>query len=167
MAHTNSASEGENLSRIKDILFGEDLQTIEQKLDIAKEENSVAFEKLKTELEDRFKKFELLLMEKTKEIVNVHEKNINTQKAFNDEIKQEIVNINLEVKNDKSNIENTISNNIEQFTDNISKLENAINQSIDKLKLEHETIVDELNKNKINKSTLADILNELAEKLKK
>jgi len=36
MAHSNPGSEGENLSRIKDILFGEDLQSIEQKLDVVK-----------------------------------------------------------------------------------------------------------------------------------
>ncbi len=167
MAHTNSSSEGENLSRIKDILFGEDLQTIEQKLDIVKKENSVAFEKLKTELENRFKKFELLLQEKTKEVLTVQEKSIDIQKNVNDELKQEIVNITVGVKNDKDKTESALSDNIEQFNNTISKLEDTINQSIDKLKTEYETSVNELTKNKINKTTLADILFELAEKLKK
>lgn len=108
MEHTNSRSEGENLSRIKDILFGEDLQSIEQKLNIVKDENSSAFEKLKTELENRFKKIELLLQEKFGEIDNVQEKSIEIQKN-----------------------------------------------------------IDELIKNKINKDAMADILIELAKKLKK
>ncbi|MAE07152.1 MAG: hypothetical protein CL661_00140 [Bacteroidetes bacterium] len=97
MAHKNSESEVENLSRIKDILFGEDLQSIEQKLDIVKRENSSAFEKLKKELETRFKKFELLLQQKTSEVVKALEKSIDDQNNVNDELKKEIVKINLEV----------------------------------------------------------------------
>ncbi len=40
MADSKTGSESENLSRIKDILFGEDLQSIEQKLAFFKKENS-------------------------------------------------------------------------------------------------------------------------------
>ncbi len=167
MAHKNTESEGENLSRIKDILFGEDLQSIEQKLDIVKGENSSAFDQLKSELENRFKKIELLMKEKSKEVDKAQEKIISVQKNVNEGLKQEIEKINIEVNNGKINLENTTKDNIEQFTNTISKLETTINQTIDKLKNDHESRVNDLNKNKINKDTLADILVELAKKLKK
>jgi len=64
MAHSNPGSEGENLSRIKDILFGEDLQSIEQKLDVVKDKNSTELEKLREELNTRLKELELLISEK-------------------------------------------------------------------------------------------------------
>jgi len=68
MAHSNPGSEGENLSRIKDILFGEDLQSIEQKLDVVKDKNSTELEKLREELNTRLKELELLISEKSKEV---------------------------------------------------------------------------------------------------
>ena len=107
MAHKNSESEVENLSRIKDILFGEDLQSIEQKLDIVKRENSSAFEKLKKELETRFKKFELLLQQKTSEVVKALEKSIDDQNNVNDELKKEIV-ISLKRENKSIHIRRNI-----------------------------------------------------------
>ena len=118
-------------------------------------------------MENRFKKFELLIVEKTKEVAAALEKSIDSQNNVNDELKKEIGNIDLAVKNEKVNIENTISENIEQITKSISSLENTINQTISKLKTGYDKSVNELNKNKISKDSLADILTEIAEKLKK
>jgi len=165
MAHTTSGSEGENLSRIKDILFGEDLQSIEQKLGDFKDESSSAFEKLKAELESRFRKIEILLAEKSKETEKTQEKTLKIQSDVSNELKKEIVAISLKINNEKVNIEKTINSNIEQVNDKITHLENTLAQAIDKLKEDYDTRLNDLSNSKINKSTLADILAELAEKL--
>jgi len=167
MTNTTSGSEGENLSRIKDILFGEDLQSIEQKLGNVKDENFSAFEKLKLELDNRFKKIEFLIEKKLNEVDNTQEKTIESQKNINNELKKEIVIINLEAKNEKVKFEKTITESIKQATDKITSLENTLTEVIDKLKKDYEIRLNELNKNKISKSALADILTKLAEKLNK
>ena len=165
MAHTTSGSEGENLSRIKDILFGEDLQSIEQKLGDFKDESSSAFEKLKAELESRFRKIEILLAEKSKETEKTQEKTLKIQSDVSNELKKEIVAISLKINNEKVNIEKTINSNIEEVNNKITHLENILAQAIDKLKEDYDTRLNDLSNSKINKSTLADILAELAEKL--
>jgi len=167
MVHTTSSSEGENLSRIKDILFGDDLQSIEQKLGNFKDENSSAFEELKAELESRFKKIELLLAEKSKEAEKTQEKTLEIQNDVSNELKKEIVDINLEIKNEKIIIEKSINSNIEQINDKITRIEDSLTQVIDKLKEDYSTKLNNLNNSKISKSTLADILTELADKLNK
>lgn len=167
MAHTTSGSEGENLSRIKEILFGEDLQSIEQKLGDVKDENSSAFEKLKIELENRFKKIELLIETKLKDADRTNGKTLEIQKTINDELKQEIVNIGIAAKTEKVNFEKTINDNIKQVTSKINDLENTLTKAINKLKEDYEIQLNELNKGKISKSTLADLLTELAKELNK
>lgn len=167
MTDTKSSPEGENLSRIKDILFGEDLQGIDQKFDVFKKENSSAFEKLKRDLETRFRKIDQLLGEKDKEAHIVQEKNVEVQETTNANLKKEISNIKLEIKNEKINIENAISNNLQELTEKISNLEKTISELINNLKEEHELKINDLNNNKIDKILLADLFTGLAENLKK
>mgnify|MGYP002628792006 CR=1 FL=1 len=167
MADKSSGSEGDNLSRIKDILFGEDLQSIENKLDTVKDASSSAYEKLKAELDDRFKKMDMLLQEKLKEVEKVHSDSKENQSNINDELKQTIANINTEISNEKNYLENRVNESVEQTAKSLSTLEEAINNTIDKVKQYNEMQVNDLRKNNINKDVLADILTELAEKLRK
>jgi SMC interacting uncharacterized protein involved in chromosome segregation len=156
MAHITQESEGENLSRIRDILFGEDLQSIEQKLDTAKDENSASLEELKTEIEKRLEEIDQLQEKKFNEIVSTQEKNIENQKGSLNEIKQEI-----------TSLKELINNSLEQFNNKASNLENTINQSINQLKEEYKLKIEELDNNKLDKNTIADMLIELAENIKK
>ena len=156
MADTIQGSEGENLSRIRDILFGEDLQSIEQKLDTSKEESSASVEKLKIEIEKRLNEIEQIQQNRLKEVDANQEKSLEFQKDSLNEIKQEIV-----------NLKSSIKDSIEQFDNKIANFENNINQSVNLLKEEYTLKIDDLNKNKLDKNTLADMLVELAENLKK
>ena len=156
MADRIQQSEGENLSRIRDILFGEDLQSIEQKLDTSKEESSASVEKLKIEIEKRLNEIEQIQQNRLKEVDANQEKSLEFQKDSLNEIKQEIV-----------NLRTSITDIIEQFDNKIANLENNINQSVNLLKEEYTLKINDLNKNKLDKITLADMLVELAENLKK
>jgi len=167
MANTNPGSEGENLSRIKDILFGEDLQGIEQKLDVVKGENASALDKLKEELTNQLKKIETLIAEKTKEVDIEQKKTIDVQKNVTNELKQEITNINIEVKNETAKFEGLFNSTIAEINDKINSLESNLTKAINKLTEDNETKLNEFNKAKISKDTLADLFNELAEKLNK
>lgn len=64
MSNLKTGSESENLSRIRDILFGEDLQGIEAKLEFFKKENSEINESLKREFEERIAKIEKTIGDK-------------------------------------------------------------------------------------------------------
>ncbi|MFK5854797.1 MAG: hypothetical protein QM503_01615 [Bacteroidota bacterium] len=156
MTNSKLGSESENLSRIRDILFGEDLQGIEQKLNVAKDENLSVVEKLKEELEIRFKKIELLQQERFKEVDKKHVELDKVHKTTTDELKLEIAKLSKE-----------INSSIEQFEIKFSSFEKSINNTIIKFKEEYDLKFNELENNKLDKVAMADILNELAEKLKK
>jgi len=156
MADTIQGSEGENLSRIRDILFGDDLQSIEQKLDTAKDENLATVDELKIEFEKRLKEIEQIQQNRLKEVDANQEKSLEFQKDSLNEIKQEIV-----------NLRTSITDSIEQFDNKIANLENNINQSVNLLKEEYTLKINDLNKNKLDKNLFADMLVELAENLKK
>jgi len=156
MTNTNNASESENLSRIRDILFGEDLQSIEQKLDATKEESSDIVKNLKAELEIRIKKFEQLQNDKFEEISKDRAKT-------DDDWKKAIK----ELKNEVSKIENIVNNSVAQFDVKLTNLEEKLISSIDKLKEENQTMHSKLFETKLDKTALADMLAELSEKLRK
>jgi len=156
MTNTNNASESENLSRIRDILFGEDLQSIEQKLDATKEESSDIVRNLKAELEIRIKKFEQLQNDKFEQISKDRAKT-------DDDWKKAIK----ELKNEVSKIENIVNNSVAQFDVKLTNLEGKLISSIDKLKEENQTIHSKLFETKLDKTALANMLAELSEKLRK
>lgn len=156
MTNSKLGSESENLSRIRDILFGEDLQGIEQKLNVAKDENSSVVEKLKEEIEIRFKKIELLQQERFKEVDKKYVESDKVHKTSTDELKLEIAKLNKE-----------INSSIEQFEIKFSSFEKSINNTIIKFKEDYDLKFNELENNKLDKVAMADILSELAEKLKK
>jgi len=155
MPHTIHKSESENLSRIRDILFGEDLQSIEQKLDTTKDENLALVEKLKIDIENRLKNVEQLQQQKFNDVDAIQKKSIELQNDSLADIKQEIV-----------NLKSSIISNIEQFDNKITNLENTINKTINQLKEDYTIKITDLNKNKLDKNTLADMLAELAENIK-
>ncbi len=156
MSQTTQGSESENLSRIRDILFGEDLQSIEQKLDTTKGENLASVEKLKAEIEIRLKEIEQLQQQKFNDADAIQEKSIEFQNDSIAEIKQEIV-----------NLKSSIISNIEQFDNKLTNLENTINKTTNQLEEELTEKINDPNKNKLEKNTLADMLVELAENIKK
>jgi len=53
-------NETENLSRIKEILFGEDLSSIEERFEKFKKENTEAFQEIKNDFAAKIEEFEKL-----------------------------------------------------------------------------------------------------------
>ncbi len=156
MASTDKISEVENLSRIRDILFGEDLQSIEQKIGVAKDENSFAFKNLKKELNNSIKEIGILQKDKFKELDGNLKSYNETQKSIIVEIKRDII-----------KIENTFNEKIKNISDKISNAESSFNEIIKQIKEEHNNYVNMLSDSKIDKKVLAEILIEAASKLNK
>ena len=167
MTNSNKGTESENLSRIKDILFGEDLQSIEQKFELFKSENSLVQDKIKNEIVDRLAKIELSIETKSKEVDKIQEKNIEIQKDINSEFKEEIVKITIDVKNEKEKLEDNLKEKIDELSHKISSLKDSLNIALEELNKNHTDKLNELNSNKVSKVDIADMFIELADKLKK
>ncbi len=166
MADSNKGSESENLSRIKDILFGDDLQSIEHKLTSFKSENQITHDKLKKDLDERFKSIETELNEKAKRIAELQGKNNEDQKDIISNFKQEIININIDAKNEREKFVDSITEKISELTEQISGFEDSLKQAIEEIKQELKSKSEDLDNSKVNKSSVVELFSEMAEKLK-
>lgn len=164
---TQKTTESENLSRIKDILFGEDLQSIDKQFDTFKVDNKEAFNQLKNEIEERFKKIENLLVAKNTKVEKVQEESVELQKNINTDFKEEITKVSLDVIKEKARIEKVINEREDNFSEKITLLEKQLKSMIEKVLIETISKYDDLNNNKVNKSILADLFSGLSEELKK
>ena len=165
MAEKNN--ESENLSRIKDILFGEDLQSIDEQFKAFKDERSTAFEQLKQQLDERFKKIEDLLSRKSSEVEKVQEESIEVQKTINQDFKKEMSKVTLDVLKEKVRIEKIINNNDDVFSEKITLMRKELESMIEKAIKDTNVKHNELKDNKIDKNTIADLFLVLSKELKK
>jgi len=164
---TQKNNESENLSRIKEILFGDDLQSIDEQFASYKEANNKAFEQLKGEIENRFSRIEELLITKNEIVEKVQEETQEVQKTINKDFKKDITKVSLDVIKEKARIEKVLINNEDNFSEKISKLENQLKGMIEKTLEASISKFDELNTNKLNKEVLAEVLSKLSEDIKK
>lgn len=164
---TQKNNESENLSRIKEILFGEDLQSIDEQFASYKIENKNAFEQLKSELENRLTRIEDLLIKKNQAVEKVQEKTQEVQKVINQDFKKDISKVSLDVIKEKVRIEKVLTKNEDDFSEKISKLEKQLKGMIEKMMEASISKFDELNTSKLNKEVLAEIFSKLSEDIKK
>jgi len=106
-------NEGENLSRIRDILFGEELETIDKQFADFKIASQTAFDELKKEHEDRLNILEEKLKAKSKDLDVKQKEHENVQTEIKEDLRKEIQMINLEVIKEKTRVEKTIIQNDE------------------------------------------------------
>lgn len=165
MTHKNI--EEDNLSRIRDILFGEDLQGIEKQLSLFKEDSSKAFENLKDGFEDRFAKLEKLLLEKGEIAEDKQEKRIEVQSIVNNDFKDDVSKINLNILKEKTRVEKALEDTEDKLANRIDKLEDSLKSMIEKIMEDNNSRFNDLNVSKINKETLAEIFSGISEQLKK
>ncbi len=166
MADSKTGSESENLSRIRDILFGEDLQSIEQKLAFFKKENSEINSVLKNEIEDRFGKLEKSIEDKLGLANNIQKECTESQNKINSDTKKEIVDLSSKIKTEKEKIETNLNQETKKIIEKISELEKTINDAIKNFKDDQNVILEDLDKSKVSKESISKMLIELAEKLK-
>lgn len=159
-------SETENLSRIKEILFGEDLTSIEERLENFKKENAAAFQDIKDDFKNKMDEFEKLLSEKQKQTETTVKKTQELQHTFKDKIEENITNVNLEIVKEKTKIQETIQKIEEKNNEKVENLIKDINNSIAELKDLLTNKFDELNDKKIDSKTIADLFQTMADKLK-
>lgn len=164
---TQKTNESENLSRIKDILFGEDFQGLEKQFILLKEESKKSYDELNLIFEKRFESLEQKLIEKINEITIIHNDINKEQQILKDEIKTDITKVNDEQLKESDKIEKIIIQKQQDFNEQISIFENKINENIAKILKETSLKYEKLNTTKINREVFADMLTELSEKLKK
>ncbi len=167
MADSKTGSESENLSRIKDILFGEDLQSIEQKLAFFKKENSEINSELKTEIENRFSSLEKSINDKLHLANNFNQECLESQNKTNGETKKEISDLNGKIQVEKEKMEANLSQQNEKILLKITELEKSLSEVIKGLKNEQNVKLEELRINKLSKENVSKLLIEMAEKLSK
>lgn len=166
MSNTKTGSESENLSRIRDILFGEEIQSIEQQIAFFKKENTEKIEHLKKEMVDRLGGIEKSINENRSFSDEIQRKFSVNLVDFRKEIKLEVENLNLEHNREKEKMEISFNEKTDEILQKIKNLEKSFSQNIDALKEDHKAKSDRLNKEKISKDTIANLLTELVEKLK-
>jgi len=159
-------NENENLSRIKDILIGEEIQDRIKQFETFKEESNKSFNELKLFIEDKLNAIEEKLNAKGTEIDDIEEKQIEVEKKINNDIKNTISLVNTELLKEISIVENTINNKQEHFQEKIKDLENQLIKLLKQNNDDTASKYQELNDTKLNKETFADILSELSDKLK-
>lgn len=164
---TQKTNESKNLSRIKDIIIGEDLQGLEKQFILLKEESKKSYDELNLIFEKRFETMEQKLMEKINEFTTIHKEINNEQQVLKNELKTDIAKVNKELITESDRIEKKLYQKQQDFNEQISVFENKINENIDKVLKETSLKYEKLNTNKINREVFADMLTELSEKLKK
>lgn len=159
-------NETENLSRIKEILFGEDLSSIEERFEEFKKENVEAFHKIKNDFAAKMEEFEKLVNEKQKHVETAAKTSQDFQKTFSEKVEKNITNVNLEFVKEKTKIHQTIQKFEDNNDEKIESLRNDINKSISELKDIINVKFEELSETKIGRKDVADLFQTMADKLK-
>ncbi len=159
-------NETENLSRIKEILFGEDLSSIEERFDNFKNENIAAFQEIKSDFEKKMVEFEKLLSQKQKQTETTVKETQEIQETFKDTVEKNISNVNLEIVKEKTKIQETIQKIEDKNTEKLENLISDINKSIAELRDLLNSKFEEINDKKIDSKDLADVFQSIADKLK-
>jgi len=166
MPNSKTGSEGENLSRIRDILFGEDLQSIESKLAITKKEYSEISDGLKKEFEERLNVIEKALEEKKLHSDQSLKKHIEDQSDTNKNIQQEIQTVDTYLKAEIEKLSGDLKDKTMEIHQKITNLEESLIETINNLKNDQEAKSEKIIANNVSKASMAELLIELAEKIK-
>jgi len=160
-------NEGENLSRIRDILFGEELETIDKQFADFKIASQTAFDELKKEHEDRLNILEEKLKAKSKDLDVKQKEHENVQTEIKEDLRKEIQMINLEVIKEKTRVEKTIIQNDETLKNKIEQIEADTKKILEEFEWKVNKRIDEFENKMINKELLAKVFNTFSEELKK
>ena len=167
MNKTTSPSEGDNLSRIKDILFGDDLQSIEEKLGTTKDESFSAIDKLRHEMDSRLTKIEDAENKQLKMVKSDFEKITDSQKAVINNLKDEVASLNKKVSALVSEYESLLNARIVDVIAKIDKSELILKQSISKIEDNNNQKYDKIVDAALTKENFSEILKNIASNIQK
>lgn len=159
-------NETENLSRIKEILFGEDLTSIDERLENFKKENAVAFQDIKDYFTKQAEGLEKLINENQKHFETNVLKTEKLQDNFKEKVEQDIANMHLEINKEKTEVQKMIQNLEIQNKEKFEGLIKNINNSVTELKDLLNSKFDELNDKKTDSAVIAELFQTMADKLK-
>lgn len=159
-------NETENLSRIKEILFGEDLTSIDERLENFKKENAVAFQDIKDYFNKQAEGLEKLINENQKHFETNVLKTEKLQDNFKEKVEQDIANMHLEINKEKTEVQKMIQNLEIQNKEKFEGLIKNINNSVTELKDLLNSKFDELNDKKTDSAVIAELFQTMADKLK-
>ena len=166
MATPDKNNESENLSRIRDILFGEDLQSIEHKLSIFREESDKLLDELKNDFEQKISYLEKVIIAKEKELNTENEKVKEENRKLVLEAKNDISEISKELKSEKAEFQKSLEEKSVQIEKTVVEIEKTLLGSIEKLREDFESKSKSIEENMVTRKTISELFANLSEKLK-
>ena len=165
MSGTNT--EGENLSRIREILFGEDLSSMESKFQLLRDESEKKFEELRKHVQENFDSLSKAINKEKETFEEKHEEKFVEQNNVNENLKQEIVNVNEVVISETKKLEKLMDEKQKHDEQNFTAFENKVMKMLDKINTDLGEAVSEMKNNKADNDAIADMFQEMANKFRK
>ncbi len=165
MAKKNT--EGENLSRIKEILFGEDLTSIEDRFEAFRKESSESLRKLEVGFAKKLSDLEKLINSEKEKVTEKYDENKEVQQTINKVVKSDLSKIASRLEEEKTKIKQLLIQTEEKTVAQSRKLEDNVLSSIENLKNKLNEKLENLNNSKASNDVIADIFQGIAEKLRK
>ncbi|NOY50476.1 MAG: hypothetical protein GXO88_07945 [Chlorobi bacterium] len=165
MAKKNT--EGENLSRIKEILFGEDLSSIEERFERFKTENLNEIQKLEQIIKSRFDDIEKQIAQGRKSVEKAHENAADIHKIISKEVKNDISKVELDIIKEKTRVDTLVKKMEDKTSENIKKFSDDVLKSVEDIKKSIEVKLNDIYENKADNELIANIFQDISEKLRK
>ncbi len=166
MSSIDKTNESENLSRIRDILFGEDLQGIEQKLSEFRTSNEKILNEVSADFKSHLKELERQVKELSNKQIVESKKQEEGKKNINDQVEKKIETVNNQIKEEKKSFETELNKKISEIKKEMIDFQDSISERLDKLNSENQAKFKTLEETIISKGTLSSLLSELSDKLK-
>ncbi|PLX11157.1 MAG: hypothetical protein C0598_08805 [Marinilabiliales bacterium] len=162
---SDKSNETENLSRIKEILFGEDLSSIEERFEKFKLENKASFENIQDEFKQKLLEIEKVLSEQKQNSDSQFKTNDSVLKKLSDKVEKDISDLNLDIIKEKANIQQTLKKIEENNALQLNHFKDEINKSLDDIKKMMDEKLEDLNSRKADSKIIADLFHSMADKL--
>lgn len=161
----DKSNETENLSRIKEILFGEDLSSIEERFEQFKLENKSSFQKIQSEFKVKFDALDKILKEHAQYSENQDKTNESSIKKLTEKIDKDVANLNLEIDKEKARFEHALKEVQENTSQQFLQLKDELKKSLDEIRSLMDEKINTLNSQKSDSKVIADLLRSMADKL--
>lgn len=165
MSTENPQLETNNLGRIREILFGEELESVNNYLDSLKSETENIRKELISDINIRYKELKLQIDRYSDEAKKINQQTAELKISAKENLKKELHIFTTEIENNRNKFETDVTNKLESINSIFDKLEHKFTNSIKLIEEKYIAKIDEIEKSKVDKKTLSDFLSQLQEKL--
>lgn len=165
MSKENSQLETNNLGRIREILFGEELESVKNYLDSLKSETENVRKELMSDMNIRYKELKQQIDRYSDKAEKLNQQTADLKISAKADLKEEVHIFTTEIENNKNKFETDITQKLESINSMVDKLEHKFTDSIKQIEEKYIARIDDIEKSKVDKKTLSDFLSQLQEKL--